>query len=240
MSHRCHDEHEHASGGHGSHDPHAHQHGAPPIPTNESQSLNSKISTAELSALNIENPLSELPKLFKSSSDKYKLTPCFKSDCDNQLIIRIPFEGSVKLYSITLRTSKIGNNCPKSVKLFKNESSIDFDNVNSKKPTFALEQPQVGIDDSEPLTINELKDDSTFVEHFLPRHQFGGITSLTIFFENNHTEDEDEILKLYSIDLRGEYKALNKDPVVVLYESAANPADHKNLLAAENGNLQNL
>ena len=69
------------------------------------------------------------------------------------MIINIPFlNGSVKLYSIILRTN--GDlYCPKTIKLFKNDTSIDFDNVDSKKPIQVLTHPQVGVanNDSDDL-----------------------------------------------------------------------------------------
>ncbi|KAG7918576.1 hypothetical protein KL927_002033 [Ogataea polymorpha] len=218
---------------------HRHSHGVPPIPTNESQSINSHVLTTQLVALNVANPSSDLEKLFKTQTNKYEVIPEIRSDADNQFILRIPFQGSVKLYSIILRTARQPDHCPRNIKLYKNQDSLDFDSVADTKATHEIEQPQIGLELDGELP-REIVADDTFVEHYLPRHHFSGVSSLTLFFQNNWSQNDDEVLKLYSIELRGEFTPLTKDPVVTIYESAANPADHKNLLANENHNYQNI
>ncbi|QPG77264.1 hypothetical protein FOA43_004672 [Brettanomyces nanus] len=224
--------HHHRHGGHADRDHHnSHAHGAPPIPTNESQSLNSKILTTNLSALNLANPQSHLPSLFKDTQHKYSIKPCFKSDADNQLILKIPFEGSVKLYSVILRSSNQPDNCPRTVKFYNTNQDLDFDNINSVDVTYQAEHPQVGVDDSNESTEDELVDDMSFVEHYLPRHLFTGVSTLTVFLEDNWSNDDDYALHLYSVELRGEFHQLKRNPVVTIYESASNPADHKIILS---------
>lgn len=43
----------------------------------------------------------------------------------------------------------------------------------------------------------------------------------------------DDVTRILYIGLRGEFKELNRAPVVTLYESAANPADHKKIVPGE-------
>lgn len=217
------------SHGHG----HGHSHTAP-IPTNEAQSLQSKIDTAHVTALNLQNPQDEWGKLFKPSLEKYELKPVIKSDCDSQVIINIPFINShVKLFLIILRTNG-DKYCPKVIKLWKNDKTIDFDNVESKKPTYVINHPQIGVNynDGDDEMPEVLEKDDDFVEHYLPRHIFTGVQQLTVFIESIHDEDEDES-HLHYIELRGESTDLTRDPVISIYELAANPADHKNLTVDE-------
>lgn len=230
----CEDEHHsHGGGGHGGHD-HGHSHTAP-LPTNESQSLNGKIDTPHVTALNLANSPEEAGKLFKSQQDKYQLQPVIKSDCDAQLIINIPFlNGSVKLFSIILRSNG-DKYCPKTIKLWKNDRTIDFDNVEDKKPTYKIEHPHSGVMYNDDEVPEVLEDDGEFIEHYLPRHIFTGVQQLTVFVEDIYG-DEDET-HLHYIELRGEFTELSKDPVITIYELAANPADHKNLTAAESANF---
>lgn len=230
----CEDEHHNHNHGHNQN----HNHVAP-IPTTAGQSLNNKIDTSKVTALNMANSADDLAKVFKDSTKKYQIKPIIKSDSDEQMIINIPFlNGSVKLYSIILRTN--GDlYCPKTIKLFKNDTSIDFDNVDSKKPIQVLTHPQVGVanNDSDDLPeFLESNNDDDFVEHYVSRHKFTGVNQLTIFIEDIYDEGEEEC-HLHSIELRGEFTELNKDPVITLYELAANPADHKNLTIVENQNL---
>ncbi|CCG21501.1 hypothetical protein CORT_0A11160 [Candida orthopsilosis Co 90-125] len=231
----CEDEHHHSHGSHGNnnHD-HDHSHVAP-IPTSSSQTLNSKIDTFKVSALNMANAPGELAKVFKTPDKKYEIRPVIKSDCDEQLIINIPFlNGSAKLYSLILRTN--GNSyCPKTIKLFKNDKMIDFDNVELKKPVQTITHPRVGVADDVDETEVIVESDNDFVEHFLQRHKFTGVQQLTVFISDIYDESEDQC-RIHSIELRGEFTELNKDPVITIYESAANPADHKNLTAAEHQN----
>lgn len=229
----CEDEHHghgHDHGGHDDHSSHGHSHVAP-IPTNESQSLLSKIDTIHLSALNLANPQSDLSKLFRPVDEKFKLKPAIRTDADSQLILHIPFINSlVKLYSVILRTNG-DQYCPKTIKLFKNDTHIDFDNVDSKKAAFQLNHPHHGVMYNDEELPEELINSDEFVEHFLPRHTFTGVQHLTIFIEDAWGDEDESVL--HYIELRGEFSELNRDPVIALYESAANPADHVNLATAE-------
>ena len=226
----CEDEHYHGHSHNHNHNHDDNDHIAP-IPTSSSQSLNSKIDTTKVTALNLANPSDELAKLFKDSNTKYQVKPVIKSDCDEQLIINIPFlNGSVKLYSIILRTN--GDiYCPRTIKLFKNDKTIDFDNVDQKKPVQVITHPQIGVANDDDLP-EILQSDDDFVEHFVSRHKFTGVQTLTLFIENIYDEGEEEC-HLHSIELRGDFTELNKDPIITLYELAANPADHKNITVVE-------
>lgn len=240
--------HSHSHGGHDGDDDghsHSHSHGddghqhIAPIPTNASQSLLSKIDTTKVTALNMANPPDEAAKLFRRPEERYRLKPVVKSDCDAQLIINIPFlNASAKIFSLILRTN--GDKfCPKTIKLFKNDSNIDFDNVETKKPTFVITHPRIGVlynDDGNEEIPESVENDNEFVEHYLPRHIFTGVQQLSVFIENIYDEDEEEESHLHYIELRGEYTELNREPVITLYELAANPADHKNLTKVEYSN----
>lgn len=215
----CESEHHH---GHGHGDDHNH---VAPIPTLTAQSLYLVVDTARITALNLSNEKDQWPKLFKPSNDRYQVKPVFKLDCDEQIIINVPFlNSSAKLFSLILRTNGT-KYCPRKIKLWKNDLAIDFDLVADKKPLYEIEHPQVGTSyDDEDELPDELRTDD-FVEHFLPRHIFTGVQLLTIFVESIHG-DEGEA-HLHSIELRGEATHLTRDPVITLYELAANPKDHK-------------
>lgn len=203
---------------------HDHQHAPPPIPTNPSHNLYHRIDTTQLTALNLANPKDELAQLFRAPDDKYKLKPVIKSDADAQLIINIPFTNSlVKLYLLIVRSNG-QDHCPRHIKLYKNDKLIDFDS--SKKPEYVVEQPRLGVmyDDEDDMPASDNLD--TFVEHFLPRHKFTGLQQLTLYIEDLWDEDTDESW-LHYIELRGEATDLTADPVITIYEAAANPADHK-------------
>lgn len=211
-------EHEH----HSPHHDHSH---VAPVPTSASQLLNLKINLAHVTALNVQNERADWSKIFKTHESRYEVKPVLKSDADEQLIVHIPFlNGSAKVHSIILRTNAVY--CPKNIWVWKNSPQIDFDNVEDFKPHFSAVHPQIGVgyedEDDMPRAIET---DSDFVEHFVPRHVFSGVQHLTLFVKDAY-DDQDET-RLHLVELRGEYSELSKDPVITIYELAANPADHK-------------
>lgn len=216
---------------------HEHHHGhlhTAPIPTNASQSLYAKIDLSKVTALNLANPPDELQKLFRTQDDRYKLKPVIRSDCDEQLILHIPFINAlVKLFSVILRSNG-DKYCPKTIKFWKNDTTVDFDNAAAKEPTLTVQHPLVGVNYNDDEVPDEYENDAEFVEHYLPRHVFTGVQHLTVFIEDTHGDEEET--HLHYLELRGEFTELTKDPVVTLYELAANPADHKNLTVSESAN----
>lgn len=232
----CHHEHSHG-GNHHHHDESDH---VLPIPTNSAQNLRTQIDFQKLTGLNIEQQNSEIYKIFdKHEETKYQISDYIKSDADEQVILNIPFlNSSVKLYSIILKTSS-GESCPKTIKLFKNKNNIDFDHVEAAKADFVLNHPNIGFEEEDDDNeVREDKNEDNFVEHFLPRHVFTNVTQLTLFIENVHGDED--YTKIYYVELRGEFKKLSKDPLITLYESAANPADHKNLASASDMNQHSI
>lgn len=216
-----------------SHCSHEH-HDSPPVPTNASQTLIGYIDVAKVRGLNVANPPEDVVKLF--TKDRTTIGPIVRSDCDSQIIIHIPFiNSSVKLYLILLRTSQDILHCPKTIKLYKNDTEIDFDNVDHKKPTHILDHPLIGLDFDMVSDDTVEDEDDGVVEHYLPRQKFTGLTSLTIFIADNWAEDDDEEVELSRIELRGSATELRKEAVVTLYELAANPADHNIEFLKETG-----
>lgn len=218
-----HDHNDHHSHNHG----HSHGDGShePPSQTYMAQLLNLKVDLTQVVGLNLLNPPEEAAKLFKDSALRYLLKPVIKSDADEQLILHIPFlNGSVKLHSIILRTNG-ALYCPKTIKLWKNARHIDFDNVNDSKANFTFTHPEVGVTYEDDEVPDELVTENDFVEHHLPKHLFSGVRCLTLFVQDIYGDEEE--CHLHSIELRGEFTELSRDPVITLYELAPNPADHK-------------
>lgn len=50
---------------------------------------------------------------------------------------------------------------------------------------------------------------------------------LTLFFEDNHGHGEEDVTRISYIGFKGDWTRLSREPVEVLYESAARPSDHK-------------
>jgi len=58
------------------------------------------------------------------------------------------------------------------------------------------------------------------------RALFGKVQSLTLFFEDNFGQGEEDVTRVTYLGFKGEWMQLGKAPTNILYEAAANPADH--------------
>ena len=96
---------------------------------------------------------------------------------------------------------------PQTLKVFINRDDLDFSTASDLSPTqeFSLSQ------------TSEIQDIS------VKRALFGKVQSLTLFVEDNHG---DNVTRLSYLGFKGDWMQLGRAPTNILYESAANPADH--------------
>ncbi|KAF9178208.1 hypothetical protein BGZ51_008027 [Haplosporangium sp. Z 767] len=210
MSH-CHNEaHAHGHGhGHGhGHDDHDHDHDESPELGLVHESLHQRIDHDNVVCLNESEPNAGRSVL-KPWHEKMDDTKMVESDADEQLILRIPFTGLVKLKSISLRAEP-GETAPRKMKAFVNRDDLDFDNAESTVPT----QEWDLVEDS----YGQVAEYNTRVA------KFTSIRNLTLYFSENFGGDT---TKISFIGLKGEFSVLKKDPIITVYELQANPADHK-------------
>ena len=80
--------------------------------------------------------------------------------------------------------------------------------------------------DLAPTQKIDLPRSNDVVEIPLNRALWNTTTSMNLFFEDNHSNGEEDVTKLGYLGFKGEYLALNREPVTFLYEAAANPSDH--------------
>ena len=74
-----------------------------------------------------------------------------------------------------------------------------------------------------PLQTLTLSRTSEIQDVPVKRALFGNTYVLTLFIEDNFGADATEI---YYLAFKGDFTPLNREPVEVLYEKAANPRDH--------------
>ena len=117
------------------------------------------------------------------------------------------FAGVVKLHAILIRASTAGT-CPRTLKIFRNRDDVDFSSAVDLSPVQTLEVSQTS-------EVQELA---------VKRPLFNNTYSLTLFFEDNHGGED--VSEVFWIGFKGEFAQLNREPVEVLYEKAANPKDH--------------
>ncbi|KAL5526809.1 hypothetical protein ACEPAF_8534 [Sanghuangporus sanghuang] len=138
-----------------------------------------------------------------------------ESDADDQLIFRIPFTGSVKLRSVLLKSGP-GEQTPSRFSLFANADNADFSDIAERHPDQEFPVPQ----------------SRSIGEYSVKASKFSNLSSLTIFFPEAQGADT---TKIYFIGLRGSWSERKRDPVVTVYESQANLADHEKIQGTDGG-----
>lgn len=163
-----------------------------------------RIDRDNVVALNVANGKgSEVVKPWHQRMDE---DAYLESDADDQIIIRIPFTGSVKLRALLLKAGP-GDQTPAKVSLFSNLDHLDFSEISERKPIQEFEIPK-GRD------IGEY--------HVMPA-KFPAVTSVTLFFPASQGADT---TRIYYIGFLGQWSERKTEPVIAVYESRANPADH--------------
>lgn len=98
-----------------------------------------------------------------------------KSDCDEQLLLRVTFHKSIKLYGIKLA----GGACaPNKVRIFINQTNaLDFDTAETGKSNLDLNIEKKHLTAEGPALQ-------------LPKLKFANVRDITLFFPGNHGEDD--------------------------------------------------
>jgi len=180
--------------------------------------LYEQIDFSKVNCLNEEEPRSGVKVLQKTWMERLETEPELKSDADEQLLLHVPFTGQVNLHSILIRTST-SDAAPATVKIFKNKDDVDFETASSLEP-------------SQKLSLAQSND---VQEYPIKRAHFNATQSLTLFFEDNWGQGEEDVTRISYIAFKGTFIRLNKEPVSFLYEAAANPSDHKAIVGTKLG-----
>jgi hypothetical protein len=133
------------------------------------------------------------------------------------------FAGSIKLFSLLLRSSD-SPSAPLTLHLHRNTPGLDFSSATDRPPTQTLSLPR----------------SNDVVEMPLNRAKWNNTTSIDIFFEANPGSGEEDVTRVQYLGFRGEWTPLNREAIVVSYEAAANPRDHKVLQGLGVGAQQSL
>ena len=215
MSHHHEHGHDHE---HGHGDGHDHSHDLEPA---LQSNLYKQIDFDKIITLNEAEPRSGASVVQKTWAERLNEDPHLESDADEQLLMHVPFSGSCKLYSILMRTSD-SPAAPLTLKLFRNRDDLDFSTASDLQPTQKLSLPRTN--DVAEISLN--------------RAQWNMTTNINLFFEDNHSGGEEDVTKISYLGFKGDFMALNREPVNVLYEAAANLSDHKVIQGLTNVNQQ--
>jgi len=206
MSSHCADEHSPNGHNHQHDHDHDHDHGD----AGPADNLYAKIDHPNIVAL---NGASLVVKICKPWNERMNEDVYLESDSDDQLIIRVPFTGSVKLRSILLKTGP-GDQTPTKIDVYSNEDSLDFSDVQDKKPI--QEFPVVQSRDVGEYTVKPAK--------------FPNVSSITLFIPSGQGADT---VRIYYLGFLGSWTERKTDPVIAVYEANANIADHEKIQGTE-------
>ncbi|CAH0486372.1 unnamed protein product [Peronospora farinosa] len=137
--------------------------------------LKEVISTKDCYCLN-EDPNKPFRNLFISDE-----TLQLKSDADEQLMLYIEFQDTVKLFSLNI-VAPLGEEAPRVIKLFVNRPNLGFTDAGDVEPTQTIELQE---EDLLPENDVELR----FVK-------FQRVKNVTVFVDENNGADETVISSL--------------------------------------------
>ncbi|GAA5806203.1 galactose-binding domain-like protein [Helicostylum pulchrum] len=169
--------------------------------------LYSKIDLDNVRCLNESEPNSG-KKVIRPWNERMDDLKLVESDADEQLIVVIPFTGSVKLRSICLRTDPT-DSAPSKMKVFINRDDVDFDTADSYTPV---------------QEFDLVEGSNNVIEYGVRITKFTSVRNIILYFPENFGEDT-SIIRY--IGFKGEWTEIKRDPIITIYEAKANPADHK-------------
>lgn len=207
MSHHCRDEHD-GHDGHDHHDHDEHDHSDDITPALQ-HSLYQYINFDSITTLNEAQTGSGKAIVKKTWAERMQNEPELESDADEQILMTVPFTGQVKLHSILVRTSP-SDSAPRTLKVFINRDDVDFSTAEELAPTQEFELSQTS-------EVQELP---------VKRALFGKVQRLTLFFEDNFGDGDQDVTRLSYLGFKGEWMQLGRAPSQILYEAAPNPNDH--------------
>ncbi|KAF9062049.1 DUF1000-domain-containing protein [Rhodocollybia butyracea] len=120
-----------------------------------------------------------------------------ESDADEQLLMNIAFNQSVRVKSIIIKSNDVAH-APKKIKLAINKPSLGFDDVaDAKEPAVAqiLELDEETVKEGKPVVLRFVR--------------FQSVNSLHIFVESNHGNEEET--RINAIDIIGVPVETTKD-----------------------------
>ncbi|GAA5915808.1 uncharacterized protein JCM6883_006293 [Sporobolomyces salmoneus] len=145
-------------------------------------SLNSSIDLSQIHCLN-EASDHTIKDLLRGGGDKW-----LESDADEQLLLQIPINQSIKLRALRFTTTPTASkSAPKSIRLFVNQSSIGFDEAESQEPAQALELTEAQAEGKEAVQLRFVR--------------FQNVSHLSIFVASN--QGEEEVTRIDKLDLIG-------------------------------------
>lgn len=143
-----------------------------------------------------------------------------ESDADDQLIIRIPFIGSVKLRSLMIKASP-ADQIPSEIHVFPNLETLDFEEASDGTVQATQKLQSIAIT-------------RDVVTYPLKTAKFNNVRSITLFIPASLGS---ETSRIYFIGFKGEWlgNQRREGPSNIVYESAPQVKDHAKIPGTETG-----
>eukprot|EP01060_Flectonema_neradi_P017387 TRINITY_DN24281_c0_g1_i1.p1 TRINITY_DN24281_c0_g1~~TRINITY_DN24281_c0_g1_i1.p1 ORF type:complete len:223 (+),score=43.09 TRINITY_DN24281_c0_g1_i1:41-709(+) len=175
--------------------------------------LNRFIEIGKARGSNISEPDDLSKILTKEWENRRDVVSHIESDCDEELLIYVPFTEVVKIKSLTIvgGTPTDDSSSPAVAKLYVNRDDLDFDAAESTKPIQEIQLQKGHLGDMEyPLKVSK----------------FSAVRDLTIVIPSNFGG---ETTIINSIFFRGANSKISTDRVVMtaVYETQGQLKDHK-------------
>jgi hypothetical protein len=137
-------------------------------------------------------------------------------------LLYIPFTEAVTILNVSIRSVADNNDDdipvapPRTVKLFANRDNLDFETVRELEPdaTLSILPPQHFVEGTIDYPLR-------------PAGRFQNISSLTLYFADNHERDDDVSTIVTFVGLKGKGSRQKRMAVDCVYESQGMPKDHK-------------
>ncbi|KAF8622587.1 hypothetical protein AX15_006931 [Amanita polypyramis BW_CC] len=164
------------------HDHDCHGHGPSEDDLGPQDNLYAYIDHQNVLALNVpgEHQSSSIIKPWHQRGDE---SVYIESEVDDQIIIRVPFTGSVRLRTVLLKTGPTGHT-PSKVLLFANDMNLDFNDVADRIPT-------------QELSIVQTREVG---EYAIKIAKFNSISSISLYFPSSQGADT---LRIYYLGFLG-------------------------------------
>ncbi|KAF8958327.1 galactose-binding domain-like protein [Flammula alnicola] len=196
--------HEHHQGcGHDSHD-HDQDHDSANLGFQDN--LFTHIDRPNVVALNADGNAADIIKPWHARLDEAQY---LESDADDQLIIRVPFTGTVRLRALLLKAGPAGQT-PAKIALFPNAPNLDFNDIADRTPTQEFVVPQ----------------NREVGEYSVKTAKFSNVSSVTLFVPASQGDDT---TRIYYLGFLGTWTEAKHQPIITVYEAQANLADHEKI-----------
>lgn len=169
----------------------------------------------QVTALN-EKQTGSAAHIIRPYDQRMSDSPLLESDVDDELMVYVPFTGSVRLRSLLLRSGP-GHATPRAIHLYKNTEALDFGDAANETP--------------KPLQkLTSIPESSDVVEIPLLAARFPDVQSLTLYIPGCLGTERgvaDAHTSISYLGFRGESRLLQRSgPASIVYEAAPRATDH--------------